>query len=171
MLLSPSKCLARERACTLAYSRYAVAMPPLAPEQIMRVEALETIEVQQDAVGVLFVALGIYQRVATAAERCATTVVFADDRRLDPMQPKLLERVPRAGFVRRTSDAFVPQIFAEDERTASGLADEPGVAILTYAVKRRGTNDGTLAPFYQPDTPYQGILILAGFVVPVVFVF
>lgn len=154
MLLGPSECLARERACTLAYSRYAVAVPPLTPEQVMRVEALEAIEMQQLSIGVLFVAFGIHQRVTTAAERGATTLVFANDRRLDPMQSKLLKRVPRARFVRRASDTFVPQIFTEDKRTASSLADEPSVAILAYAVKRRGTDDGTLAPFYQPDTPY-----------------
>lgn len=145
-------------------------MPPLPPEEVEWVEALKAVKVAQFAVYECFVALGVHVGVSAAAEGFAATTVSLDDRRLDAVQPEVLEGVPGARLVGGACDTLSPVLWAEDHRSASGLANETAVAVLADAVEAGVSDECTAVAIDYPDTPDDARRILTHLVEPFGFI-
>ena len=64
ILFGPGHDVFGETACCLGCGGWSIAIPPLPPEEIERVQALKAVQVMQLTVAEQLVALGVHQRVA-----------------------------------------------------------------------------------------------------------
>ena len=88
--------------------------------------------------GLMFVGVPIGAALGLAG----TAAIALDDRRLDAVEPKLLECVPSACLVCRTCNSLTPKFRAENHRTARRLSNETRVTVLVDINKCGVTDQG-----------------------------
>lgn len=127
-----------------------IAMPPLIPERISRVEALQVVLVMHLAVGEMRVAFDIHQLVAGFFERTFARDIAVNDCRHYPVQPHVIKRVVCPRHMNARGNAPSPVFLAENQRAAGRLVD----VAARNAFEARGADHYALIALYGPDPPH-----------------
>lgn len=142
--------------------------PPVAPERLEWVNALEVVLVAKLTRGIAGVSLDVDVGVAAFFERLQAGDVALNDGRLNARDSELAKRKPCSGLVDVAGDALAPVLLVEDEDAARGLLY--ACASMFDCVEAGSTDQLALLVFDNPDSPDHRVFVCTHAVVPFQFV-